>query len=384
MFREFKVGDLFTLTGLKQVKSQKNVVESDDGVPFVIQSTKSNMVKCHVDRQALLDGGENVYDGNAIVLGVTLPAVSYQELEFGASQVITARRDDLNPVRGLYLVAAMRKALLPKYSYTNKPGIQKYKEDVIQLPVKPGTNEVNYTEDDIDWNYMESYIHELEESYIQELDAYLKETGLDDYTLTDDEQALLEREPVFKEFKVIDLFDVINTKSIRQSDVRDQLQSNNGSTPYITASDKNNAIFAYIDCPQEWIDEGNCIFIGGKTTTVTYQERDFCSNDSHNLALYLKNEEARTKRIQLSLAVILKKAFATKYQWSNALSKTKIKNESIQLPVKPGTADVNYTEADIDWDYMDVYVRVMEKQVIADVVDYKNEVIVMTKKLVKK
>ena len=41
MFREFKVGDLFTLTGLKQVKSQKNVVESDDGVPFVIQSTKS-------------------------------------------------------------------------------------------------------------------------------------------------------------------------------------------------------------------------------------------------------------------------------------------------------------------------------------------------------
>ena len=175
MFREFKVGELFTLTGLKQVKSQKNVVESDDGVPFVIQSTKNNMVKCHVDRQALLDGGENVYDGNAIVLGVTLPAVSYQELEFGASQVITARRDDLNPMRGLYLVTAMRKALLPKYSYTNKPGIQKYKEDVIQLPVKPGTDEVNYTEDDIDWDDIEAYVRAMEKQVIADVVDYKNE-----------------------------------------------------------------------------------------------------------------------------------------------------------------------------------------------------------------
>jgi type II site-specific deoxyribonuclease len=172
VFKEFKVGDLFTLTGLKQVKSQKNIVESETGIPFVVQSTKNNMVKCHVDRQALLDGGENVYDGNAIVLGVTLPAVSYQELEFGASQVITARRDDLNTLRGLYIVTAMRKALLPKYSYTNKPGIQKYKDDIIQLPVKPGTDEVNYTEDDIDWDYMESYIRVMEKQVIADVVDY--------------------------------------------------------------------------------------------------------------------------------------------------------------------------------------------------------------------
>lgn len=171
-FREFKVGDLFTLTGLKQVKSQKNIVEDDNGIPFVVQSTKNNMVKCHVNRQALLDGGENVYDGNTIILGVTLPAVSYQEPEFGASQVITARRDDLNTLRGLYIVTAMRKALLPKYSYTNKPGIQKYKDDIIQLPVKPGTDEINYTEDDIDWVYIESYIRTMEKQVIADVVDY--------------------------------------------------------------------------------------------------------------------------------------------------------------------------------------------------------------------
>lgn len=375
MFREFKVGDLFTLTGLKQVKSQKNVVESDDGVPFVIQSTKSNMVKCHVDRQALLDGGENVYDGNAIVLGVTLPAVSYQELEFGASQVITARRDDLNPVRGLYLVAAMRKALLPKYSYTNKPGIQKYKEDVIQLPVKPGTDEVDYTEDDIDWRYMESYIHELEESYIQELDAYLKETGLDDYTLTDAEREVLEREPVFKEFDVGELFDCSTTKSYNPN--KGDLP--NGNTPYVTRSAFNNGISGYFDDESGvFMNDGNCITIGAEGGVAFYQPDDFVAG----IKVYTLRHDRMNCEIGMFLCGALN-VHSHIYSYTNARVLDKIKAETVQLPVKPGTDAVTYTQDDIDWTYMEAYVRIMEKQVIADVVDYKNEVISKTKELVK-
>lgn len=378
MFREFKVGELFDgSTGDTDLKKEHL---DGQGYPVVTAGVDNLGIAGYSSTNA------KVLPANTLTVDMFgncyFRPFEYKMVTHARVFSLSLKDGQLTPETGLY-ICTMFNWLRSKYNYSNMCSYNKIKAESIQLPVKPGTDEVNYTEADIDWAYMESYIHELEASYIHELDAYLKETGLDDCTLTDDEQELLEREPVFKEFEVIDLFDVINTKSIRQSDVRDQLQSNNGSTPYITASDKNNAIFAYIDCPQEWIDEGNCIFIGGKTTTVTYQERDFCSNDSHNLALYLKNEEARTKRIQLSLAVILKKAFATKYQWSNALSKTKIKNESIQLPVKPGTADVNYTEADIDWDYMDAYVRVMEKQVIADVVDYKNEVIATTKGLIK-
>lgn len=379
MFREFKVGELFdSVTGDTDIKKQHL---DGDGYPVIT----AGMDNLGVAGYSSVDA--KILPANSLTVDMFgncyFRPFEYKMVTHARVFSLSLKNGHLTPETGLF-ICTMLKWLPSKYNYSNMCSYNKIKVETIQLPVKPGTDEVNYTEDDIDWDYMASYIHELEQSYIHELDAYLKETGLDDYTLTDDEREVLEQEPMFKEFEVIDLFDVINTKSIRQSDVRDQLQSNNGSTPYITASDKNNAIFAYIDCPQEWIDEGNCIFIGGKTTTVTYQERDFCSNDSHNLALYLKNEEARTKRIQLSLAVILKKAFATKYQWSNALSKTKIKNESIQLPVKPGTDDVNYTEADIDWDYMAAYVRVMEKQVIANVVDYKNEVIATTKKLVKK
>ena len=380
MFREFKVGELFEVVGNRQVKSQKHIVERADGIPFVVQSTKNNMVKCHVDRQALLDGGETVYDGNAIVLGVVSPVVSYQEREFGASQSITLRADFLNPTRGLYLVTVIRKVIESKYSYTNLPGIQKYKEDVIQLPVKPGTDQVNYTEEDIDWAYMESYIQELEESYIQELeesyiqelDAYLKETGLDDYTLTDDEREVLEREPVFKEFEVGALFDVTQGRRLKKSDFED------GGIPFVMASSRNNGVVAHLSNPVTTNEN----FITADILGNVFYHDGFVGFGDDNCGLKLKNGK-ESETIYLYLVGVLS-GFKSIASYGNKLRGKWYQEQLIQLPIKSGTDEVNYTEDDIDWDYMDVYARVMEKQVIADVVDYKNEVIAMTKKLVKK
>ena len=386
-FREFKVGDLFTLTGLKQVKSQKNVVEDDNGIPFVVQSTKNNMVKCHVNRQALLDGGENVYDGNTIVLGVTLPAVSYQEIEFGASQVITARRDDLNPLRGLYIVTAMRKALLPKYSYTNKPGIQKYKDDIIQLPVKPGTDEINYTEDDIDWDYMESYIHDLEQSYIHDLeqsyihdlDAYLQETGLNDYTLTDDEQALLEHEPMLREFKVGDLFTLTGLKQVKSQ--KNIVEDDNG-IPFVVQSTKHNMVKCHVNRQAlldggENVYDGNTIILGVTLPAVSYQEIEFGASQ----VITARRDDLNPLR-GLYIVTAMRKALLPKYSYTNKPGIQKYKDDIIQLPVKPGTDESSYTEDDIDWAYMESYIRAMEKQVIADVVDYKDSMITTAKELV--
>ena len=40
------------------------------------------------------------------------------------------------------------------------------------------------------------------------------------------------------------------------------------------------------------------------------------------------------------------------------------------------------TQDDIDWDYMESYIRTMEKQVITDVVDYKDSMITTAKELI--
>lgn len=53
---------------------------------------------------------------------------------------------------------------------------------------------------------------------------------------------------------------------------------------------------------------------------------------------------------------------------------SKVKDLSISLPIT--------SSGDIDFDYMESYIKAIQKLVIADVVDYKDSIIETTKKLV--
>ena len=44
-----------------------------------------------------------------------------------------------------------------------------------------------------------------------------------------------------------------------------------GTVAYATAQAGNNGIASYVDCPTEWLEEGNCIMVGGKMLTFSYQ-----------------------------------------------------------------------------------------------------------------
>lgn len=339
---EFKVGELFDCQTTKTMNPNKDGL-SEGETPYVTRSAFNNGISGSYSDPT----GEFTTEGNCITIGAEGAVAFYQDTDFIAGvKVYALRHERLNPLSALFVCSVLNE-IARRYSYTNARVLDKIKEETIQLPLKQGTNPADYSQADIDWDYMESFMSRVQDAAKERL-ANLPEPGQKSKTPVDVSG--------WGEFDVIALFDIINTKSIRQSDVQAQLQSNNGSTPYITASDKNNAILAFIECPQEWIDEGNCIFIGGKTTTITYQQKDFCSNDSHNLALYLKHKQARTEHIQLYLVSIFKKTFA-KYHWGDALSKTKIKTESIKLPLKPSADPSNYTQDDIDWYYMEQFME---------------------------
>lgn len=348
---EFLLNDIATLTNGN--KFDKNKMSHDKpSINFVSRTGFNNGISDFVDK---IDGTEP-YPAGAITLalGGSVGSTFVQPKPFYTGQNVgVIEFDNKSEKMKQFVAVVLNKVCSTQFSAFKNEINKHFKRDLsIPLPLKPFADPSNYDSTDIDWDYMETVMSRVTTRAKERL-ANLPQP-------TDKKKTLVDTSS-WGEFDIIALFDIINTKSIRQSDVQDQLQSNNGSTPYITASDKNNAILAHIDCPQEWIDEGNCIFIGGKTTTITYQSQDFCSNDSHNLALYLKNEQARTKYIQLYLASILKKAFA-KYHWGDALSKAKIKAETIKLPLKPSADPSNYTQEDIDWDYMGRFMQAIEEK----------------------
>lgn len=161
------------------------------------------------------------------------------------------------------------------------------------------------------------------------------------------------------EFKLVDVFDVVNTNSI----LKEQIVPGSGSIPYVTAGESNNAVTTYIDCPEEWIDKGGCVLIGGKTMVVTYQKDDFCSNDSHNLALYLKDKNVvPDEKVFLFLVTVIKKALGKKYAWGDSISSKKIQKDVIQLPVD--------STGKIALDYMQECIAEMEQERIAELEAY--------------
>lgn len=159
------------------------------------------------------------------------------------------------------------------------------------------------------------------------------------------------------EYRIVDVFDVKNTQSILSRD----LVLNSGEIPYLCASSENNAVSSYVSYDERYIDKGNCVFIGGKTFSVSYQREDFFSNDSHNLALYLKDIEKRTKPIQLFLTTCITMSLKHKYSWGNSISNNKIQDDTVLLPIKDGK---------IDFDFMESLVAELEAQRVAELTAY--------------
>ncbi|GAA7280305.1 restriction endonuclease subunit S [Helicobacter pylori] len=268
-----------------------------------------------------------------------------------------------------------------KFGYENMCSWVKIKNDKVILPLKPTAN--TQTLDGIDFDFMEKFIAELEQCRLAELEAYLKATGLENTTLSSDEENALNlfngnnsgggNTPcglTWQHFKIVDIFEVKNTRNILARDV----VKDSGTTPYLCASKENNAVNSYINYNADFLDKGNCIFIGGKTFVVTYQQKDFYSNDSHNLALYLKDTHSKTKLNQLFIITCIYKALNNKYSWGDSISNAKIQNDSILLPTNQ--------HGGIDFHFMRTLINALMKQTIQGVAQYCGAKIQATKEVI--
>lgn len=157
-------------------------------------------------------------------------------------------------------------------------------------------------------------------------------------------------EASWKLFNLADIFRMRNTRSVIQKNI----VPDSGNVAYVTAQAGNNGVLTYVDCPDEWLEEGNCIMIGGKTLTFSYQAKPFCSNDSHNIALYLKDKTIASERRYLFLIAVLRCALTEKYCWGDSISLKRINQDKLPLPVD--------AKGDPDWEYMDGYMSDIMKE----------------------
>ncbi len=345
--------DLFEIVGTKSLDS--NAIEfSKFGINFIGRTFDNNGIQGKIQKRNFEPN--EPFSITATVIG-NYKYVKFQTEPYYCSQNINKLTPKSiikiwNEKVAYYLIVSIQKFVSLYDKQQGGYKLDDIKKHEIQLPTKNNK---------LDFDLMQNCISELEIKRLKEIKSYLVLTNLKEYTLTTEEKLVLEnfKDKEFEEFSVLKIFDVKNTKNILSRDIVE----NSGETPYLCASAENNAISSYISYDEKYLDKGNCVFIGGKTFVVSYQEKDFYSNDSHNLALYSKNVECN-KLNQLYLATCINKSLGYKYSWGDSISNKKIQSDKVSLPIKNDKPD---------FETMETFLSAILKLVIKDVVLYVNK-----------
>ena len=171
----------------------------------------------------------------------------------------------------------------------------------------------------------------------------------------------------WKEFLITDLFELCpTTTKLTKLDL-----CNTGVVPVYSSETSNNGINGYTDVTAQFIvDEKTPLYLvfGDHTRSMNIADESFCVMDNVKV---LKPKYSVSVEALLYISTVWKKTIPNlgyARHWSVA------KDLSIKLPTKESE--------EIDWEYMEKYIKATEKVVIRDVVEWKNEMIEKTKEVV--
>ena len=247
----------------------------------------------------------------------------------------------------------------------------KIKELYIQLPVTKRGN--------VDFVYMESRIREVEESRIREMEAYLKAAGFEDCELTEEEEkALKKMESVkTKEFAIGDLYDKVKLEKKtfdKRKDSR-QIPDSQYSLPLVNAKHGDNGIMYYgdpniFDSIEMTID---IVQNGAIATGDVYPQpqRTGVLWDAYLIQASNHQDNAETL---LYFSTAIAKSIKKKYTYDNKAYWEQVKKDKINLPITPS--------GEIDYMFMETYIRAQEKLAIQRVKNWRDKEIATTKSIV--
>ncbi len=259
-----------------------------------------------------------------------------------------------------------------KFGYENMCSWAKIKNDKVILPLKPTAN--TQTLKDIDFNFMEKFIAELEQCRLAELEAYLKATGLSNTTLSSDEENALNLIGLmWQSFKLGDLFEVLPYKKRFDANKVNIYASKTKDTyPYVVRTSLNNGIRGYLKENTNFLNAGNTISFGQDTATMFYQEKPYFTGDKIKI-LRCKNPNFN-KINALFFITSLTKAFRN-FSWGSAsFSVSIIENQNISLPTNQ--------HGEIDFPFMHTLINALMKQTIQGVAEYCDAKIQATKEAI--
>lgn len=367
------MGELFDINPTKYYRlKNEEILHKNGTVPLVSNSSVDNGVMGFSNLEANNDG--NTITCSDTTLGAE--TMYYQEKDFiGYSHIqhFVPKFEPFNKAIANVIISASRIATSNKYDYGNKFNRVAMNKTKIQLPVKNG---------EIDFEFIQDFIAELEAERIAELENYLLTTGLSNYVLTNEEKEVLEAfrnnkrggelvdyQPITK-----DNWSSFNLKSLFGKSTRgkrlksaDRIQ---GSLPFVTAGERDEGVSAFI---------GNNVNIFPRNTitidmfgSAKYRNYEYGGDD--HIAVVHTDKLSKYASIFITSS-IHKTSYNGQFNYGRNFYAKDADELNIMLPVKDGNPD---------FQLMETLISAINKLVIKDVVLYVERKTETTKSIVNK
>ncbi len=384
---EFRLGDLFEVLSSKKIYHANTIkihdTQIENSYPYVVRAATNNGIKGFI-----IDDPTFTNEKNTLSFAQDTFTVFYQKQPYftGNKVKILKPKFAFKSPKILYFISAILQFILKPLTWGLGSTTESIAEFKFSLPLKPTAK--TQTLKDIDFNFMEKFIAELEQCRLAELEAYLKATGLSNTTLSNDEENALNvfnnsgggNTPcglTWQSFKLGDLFEIEKTLSFNKDaltqgqdyDYITRTSQNQGvlqTTGFVNAENLNPPFTWSLGLLQmDFFYRKKSWYAGQfmrKITPKTEIENKINSRIAHYFTTLLN----ALKRPLLSVLV-------------RDIDKT-FREQKIQLPLKP-TANTQ-TLKDIDFNFMCTFINALMKQTIQGVVQYSNAKIQATKEAI--
>ncbi len=377
---EFRLGDLFEiergtrLTKANRIKGTR---------PLVTAGYENYGVAEYISNH-----DQKVFKGNTITIDMFANAF-YRYSEYSADDniLVLTPKFTMNYRIGLCVTARINAVLKAKFSYGKQYRQKDFNVTIISLPLKPTAK--TQTLKDIDFDFMEKFIAELQQCRLAELQAYLKATGLENTTLSSDEENALNvfnnsggNTPcglTWQSFKLGDLFEKVSARFLGKGDkfkATSKSITDTHNIPLVYCKKGNNGIM-YWGKKGDFETYNNIISIiynGVIATGLTYAHRDEVGILAESYFIKFKNGNPNFL-CNLFIKTAIEKVLYPKYSRDNlATWANKVENESILLPTNQ--------HGGIDFNFMRTLINALMKQTIQGVAEYCDAKIQATKEVI--
>lgn len=350
---EFKYKEVFNR--IEQGRRLKKDDQIDGTIPFVMSGTTNAGVVNYISNPVAS------FPKNAITIDI-FGNTFYRNYAFGAGDDTGVYWNDATAYSSnamLFFAVAMQKSMMGRFSYGKKLRSSQSEDFTMHLPV---------TDDGaIDFDFMESFIAELEAERVAELSAYLTVSGLDNYELSRDEENALKNYQSLK-------WDTYNLEKLFGKSTRGKRLKGDdriaGTLPFVTAGEASEGISAYISNEVEVFEKN--------TTTIdmfgSAKYRNYIYGGDDHIAVVHTENLPKYASIFVTTA-IHKSSHNGQFDYGHNFYAKDADALYISLPVNEA--------GNPDYDKMAIIISAIHKLVIKDVVAYSNRKIKETKAVVK-